>query len=44
MKLVLSIVIAALVLGLLFPRMNTRVWTAMSLIIIVVIAYFYLKG
>jgi TctA family transporter len=42
-KIVLPIVIVAIVLGLLFPRMNIRVWTVMSLVIIAVIAYFFLK-
>jgi len=42
-KLVLPIVIAAIVLGLLFPRINTRVWSLMCLVIIVVIAYFFFK-
>lgn len=44
MKLVLPIVIVALLLGLVFPKMNARVWSVMSLVIIAVIAYFYLKS
>lgn len=43
MKIVLPIVIVAIVLGLLFPRINTRVWALMSLVIIAVIAYFFFK-
>lgn len=44
MKLVLTIVFAALAIGVLFPRMNARLWSLMSLIIIAVLAYVYFKS
>lgn len=44
MKLIFPIILCALALGLLFPRMNARLWAIMSVVIIAVLAYFYLKS
>jgi len=43
-KIIFPIVFCAIALGLLFPRMNARLWTLMSLVIIAVLAYFYFKS